>query len=466
MPNPPSRQPPSPESLDPAHVLLMLEDSEARRRVTSWLGAGNVDEMLAFAKRDTAPDGGTRRVIVLHGIMGGQLVDRRGLLDDVIWFDLPQLLYAGGIERLRLTVDGLGDAVPQARLEPSRPLRVVYDLLAWHLGGAGGFRVHPLAYDWRKSIDVAANRLNAQIEALSAGDVDARFSVVAHSMGGVVAARYAMLHPERARRRLDQLVFLGVPLGGCFEPFQLWAGVHPTAARVDRVAPGRGESVRQVFATFPGMAELCADPRLFDSGDLLDGGTWPDLAPLPPWLAHARAWRADFRVPDFVRDRLDVVLSADHDTTVGLWRDREGVRQRHSPGDGAVPVAAAWCEGARHWLTDTYHPLLPVDHGVRAAVVALLNTGTCALPRATDVRIVSGSPHDHGAGELGARDPTGLFDDAPALDALHARLDRGEGCNGDAMWLLGCDTDTPEGGEPVPRAPRKTPASPDAPRIG
>lgn len=463
MPPADPRRKPTPESLDPAHVLLMLDDPEAKRRVTSWLGKHNVDEMLEFARREASPESGQRRVVLLHGIMGGQLVDRRGLLDDVIWFDLPQLLYASGLERLRLTVDGLGDAMPQARLEPSRPLRVVYDLLAWHLAGVGGFRVHPLAYDWRKSLDVAANRFHAQLEALSAGDVDARFSVVAHSMGGMVALRYAMLHPAHARRRLEQLVFLGVPIAGCFEPFQLWAGVHPTARRVDTIAPGRGESVRQVWATFPGMAELTADPAQFDSDTLLDPATWPDLAPLGRWLEHARAWRRDFHVPDFVRERLDVVLSTEHDTCVGLRRLPEGVHQRHAPGDGAVPAASTWCEGARHWRTDAYHPLLPLDGDVRSAVVALLASEgrACALPRvASRADLHPRDPHDHGPGELPDRDPTGLLrlpDEGSPLAGLRDRAALGEACNGDAMWLFGCDTAADSDGEPIPRAPANTP---------
>ncbi len=487
----PHRKPPAPESLDPAHVLLMLDDADARRRVTSWLGPKNVDEMLDFARRDALPGSGRRRVILLHGIMGGQLIDRRGLLDDVIWFDLPQLLYAGGLERLRLTVDGLGDAMPQARLEPSRPLRVVYDLLWWHLAGVGGFRVHPIAYDWRKSIDRAAERLAGQIESLAAGDVEARFSVVAHSMGGVVATRYAMLYPEQARRRLDRLVFLGVPLAGCFEPFQLWAGVHPTAARVDRVAPGRGETVRQVWATFPGMAELCPDPAQFDCETLLDPATWPDLAPLAGWLKHARGWRSAFRVPDFLRERLDVVLSADHDTCVGLVRGPDGVRQRHAPGDGAVPAASAWCDGARHWLAPAFHPLLPLDHTVRTAVVALLATGECGLRRVGERADLPGDSHEHGPGELDTtRDPTGLFDlpeegapagppgsvgdpgpetpGDPSLPDLRDRAGRGELCNGDAMWLFGCDAErSPGSSETVARAPRNTPPrGPGRPDLG
>lgn len=460
---PDRRRPPAPESLDPAHVLLMLEDADARRRVTNWLGADAVRQMLDFAGR-APPDDGSDRVVVLHGIMGGQLVDRRGLLDDVVWFDLPQLLYAGGLERLRLTVDGQADAMPRVQLEPTRPLRVVYDLLAWHLAGVGGLRVHPFAYDWRKSIDLAARKLHAHLEALSAGDPDARFSIVAHSMGGAVALRYAAQFGEHARRRLDRLVFLGVPVAGCFEPFQLWAGVHPTAARVDRIAPGRGETVRQVWATFPGMAELCADPRQFDAEALLDPATWPDLAPLAAWLPHGRRWRARARVPDWLPARTDVLLSTGFDTCVGLERLPDGVAQRHAAGDGAVPAAAAWLEGARHWLTEAHHPLLPVDGTVRAAVTALLRGGTCELPSLPDRGALPAGAHVHPPRDhFLAPDPTGLFGDgAPDLPGLVDRLDRGEACNGDAMWLFGCDTapDPADGTRPIARPPRNTPPGP------
>lgn len=432
---------PSPESLDPAQVLLLLEDENARRRLTSWLGTRQVDEMVSLAGREVDADDERRRVVVLHGIMGGQLVDRRGVHDDVIWFDLRQLLYSGGLERLRLTEDGK-DAARGAKLEATRPLRILYDLLAWHLAGVGGFRVHSLAYDWRKSIDLAAEKLHGDLEALAAGDADARFSVVAHSLGGVVTARYASRFPEAANRRLEQVVVMGSPLAGCFEPFQLWAGVHHTAARVERVASGRGELVRQVFATFPSMAELCPDPRRFDCEVLLDPRTWPDLPTLGPLFGHHRAWRARAGVPEFLLDRLDVVLSAAHDTCVGLERGptaKDPVIQRHGPGDGSVPVASAWCPGARgHYAVPTHHPLLPLEHGVRSLVVALV---------ASNGAFSGGVRRVESLAELEGGPVLPTADDRPPpeapLDTFAARAGRGDACNGDGMWLLGCNTAVP-----------------------
>ncbi|MES2638335.1 MAG: hypothetical protein V4850_02605 [Myxococcota bacterium] len=447
-------RPPAPESLDPALVLLLLEDDNARRRLTSWLGTRQVDEMVALAGRGVPEEDEQRRVVVLHGIMGGQLVDRRGVHEDVIWFDLPHLLYADGIERLRLTEAGR-DAARGSRLEATRPLRILYDLLAWHLAGVGGFRVHSLAYDWRKNIDLAAEKLHGDLEALAAGDDDARFTVVAHSLGGVVTMRYATRFPAAARRRLEQVVVMGSPLAGCFEPFQLWSGVHPTAARVDQVS-GRGDLVRQVFATFPSMAELCPDPRRFDSEALLDARTWPDLPTLGPLFGHGRAWRDKAGVPDFLLDRLDVVLSAAHDTCVGLVRGpsvADPVTQRLGPGDGSVPVASAWCPGARgHYAVPTHHPLMPLDHGVRALVVALVASNGASGGETARVASLA---------ELESAHPGPTADAAPPapLQSFQARAGRGDACNGDGMWLLGCNVASPgdptAGGRPLDRvAPR------------
>jgi pimeloyl-ACP methyl ester carboxylesterase len=447
-----------------------MDDQAARRRLSAYYGPEQIEEMLGFAARTVRPDAGRRRVLLLHGIMGGQLVDRRGLLDDVIWFDLPQLLYARGIERLRLAPDGRTDAAPGANLEPSRPLRVIYDLLAWHLSAVGGFQVDALAYDWRKPIDASALRLHGQIEALAAGDDDVRFTLVAHSMGGVVATRYASLFPEVAARRLEQAVFLGTPVHGCFEPFQLYAGVHPTAARVEQVASGQGEVVRQVFATFPGLAQLCADPARFDSGGLLDPATWPDLPQLGPWLDRARAWRARATVPPHLLDRLDIVLAGNRPTCAGLRRTAGGVEQVIAPGDGSVTVGGAWCDGARgHFASTAHHPLLALDATVRAGLVELVaSRGARAgnLPRLAAPGVPELGLAPALVAELAACGDAA--DPGACAAGVRARLRNGEVDNRDAMWFLGDprapapETSPPETSAP-PRATPPGPADPVLP---
>ncbi|MCA1633877.1 MAG: hypothetical protein LC802_09195 [Acidobacteria bacterium] len=209
----------------------------------------DLERIFAAARERT----GKRPVIVIPGVLGSQIVNRR--TGEVVW---PSAF--------RSTVDGLslpatpdlaanrdelvaGKILETARLARIAPEFYVYHGLLEALRRYGGYRegdwenpplegdrdtFYVFAYDWRRDNVESARELVGRVEALKRklGRADLRFNVVAHSMGGLVA-RYAAMYgdrnlpPEGAAPRPDwggasfvnKIFMLGVPNEGSAEAF-------------------------------------------------------------------------------------------------------------------------------------------------------------------------------------------------------------------------------------------------------
>src|SRR5215216_2890370 len=191
---------------------------------------------------------GKRPVIVIPGILGSRIVNRR--TGEVVW---PSAF--------RSDVDGLslpttpdlaanrdelvaGRIVEAARLAKIAPEVYVYHHLLRALEDYGGYRegdwanppaggdqdtFYVFAYDWRRDNVESARLLVKKVEALKLklGRPDLRFNVVAHSMGGLVA-RYAAMYGDRdlapepvapqptwaGASFVDKIFMFGTPNGG------------------------------------------------------------------------------------------------------------------------------------------------------------------------------------------------------------------------------------------------------------
>lgn len=220
-------------------------------------------------------------MILLPGIMGSELVDAGG---DVVWGLRPSLLarevfLGNALSRLRLPPDASDDGIRPSglvRFPVSLPLLTgiePYAELEQRL-----FRVAMRAeavlsfpYDWRRSIEHAAGRLAAAAERhltswsttwshLPAAERRAlpepKLTLVAHSMGGLVARWFAEVLGGRDIVR--QIITLGTPFAGSLKivraladgsylPFGLFAA-----------------SLRDTVRTFPGAHDLIAHYRCVD----------------------------------------------------------------------------------------------------------------------------------------------------------------------------------------------------------
>src|SRR5688500_3376190 len=189
-------------------VLLILPLAGCGARRTP-----DLERIFAASRART----GKRPVIVIPGVLGSQMVNRR--TGEVVW---PSAF--------RSSVDGLDlpttpdlaanrdDLVAGKILETARLARLAPELYVYHglleaLRRYGGYRegdwenpaadgdrdtFYVFSYDWRRDNVETARELSVRVEALKAklGRADLRFNVVAHSMGGLVA-RYAAMYGDR-----------------------------------------------------------------------------------------------------------------------------------------------------------------------------------------------------------------------------------------------------------------------------
>jgi pimeloyl-ACP methyl ester carboxylesterase len=153
---------------------------------------------------------------------------------------------------------------------------------------SGARRYHVFAYDWRRDLVDSARRLDAMLQALAeqGGDPDARFNVLGHSMGGLVARyylRYGTAEPAdgapvswAGARRIRSLVLVAVPNSGSIPALEgILLG--------NRVGLSSTTLAAQVVAGMPSVYQLLPPrgaPALVDArgdaitADLHDIATW------------------------------------------------------------------------------------------------------------------------------------------------------------------------------------------------
>jgi pimeloyl-ACP methyl ester carboxylesterase len=159
----------------------------------------------------------------------------------------------------------------------------------FHHGAKGaGPAYHVFAYDWRRDLVESARALGEALEGLAEamGRPDARFNLVGHSMGGLVARyylRYGGAEPEAAKRvswagarRVAGLILVATPSGGSI----------PSLGAVlngERVGLSYTTLAAQVIARMPSIYQLFppagSRPLLDRRGQRLDA----DLHEVETW---------------------------------------------------------------------------------------------------------------------------------------------------------------------------------------
>jgi pimeloyl-ACP methyl ester carboxylesterase len=392
---------------------------------------GILDFLLGGTPDPTLPE-----IIFLHGIMGSHLAAFGGL-GGRIWLS-PLAFTAGSVaHRLMLAADGEHDQTPNQILYPDGHVKLVYEMPArkWRMSG---FVVHEFAFDWRKSIANAADRLHLFIETLRLERPGKKFALVGHSMGGLVAALYSVRHPEWSTR-VSQAIFLGSPLRGSFTPIEGLLGTYPLLPKFALFdTQDKLSDYIQMVRTLPGMLDMLPDPEIFpDAAPLYERSTWPEAcAPAQIWLDQSRLLkRLLYTSPILETARL--IVSPGH-PTVGEVKIANGQLQsgrQFRPGDGTVPTrsAAASVSGVTVYRATYLHSELPREPAVVGAVESLLKNGTCDLPRLSRQQIDDITPIEEAITEA--------IEETTSAD-LQARLRGGIFTQRDADFLLRSDHTT------------------------
>ena len=317
-------------ALEPEAIERALLTGESRGLLEDYFGAENYSQL-----RDLSRDASTRsvrggpRVLILPGIMGSTL-GKPGPLHttDVLWIN-PVAIALGRLMELAL------DDRPSP-FDAAGVVLLAYLKLKLRLKIAG-FDADFYAYDWRRSLKDAGANLADAIK----NDASRQVSLVAHSMGGLVA-RAAL---PKTGDKVARLIMLGTPNCGSFAPAQVIRGTYDVVQKVAAIdlKHDAAELCNEVFNTFPGLYEMLPSPEKFSAINLYDRSAWPQTGPQP----RAKLLSGVKPVIDTLApadSRFFLIAGVNQDTVVGMHtKDGEfclrgfARRRWHSaPGVGAA----------------------------------------------------------------------------------------------------------------------------------
>ena len=221
-------------------VEKLLSTGERRRELIAYFGEAEYARLQPMAvAAAAATQDADRCVYVVPGLMGSQLCLRRAppAPDDLLWPD-PTDISHGQLSLLTM---------PGAPVMASGP--VLYGYLPLKLAlMAAGYTVRCFAYDWRRDIAESGAVLARQLATEPAREL----SVIAHSMGGLVA-RIALR--SNAGLRMRRLITLGTPRStACTTPKHWRAKYSPASTASTRCCPSTTHPISSTRATGPGQA--------------------------------------------------------------------------------------------------------------------------------------------------------------------------------------------------------------------
>ncbi len=380
-------------------AALSLEDVEERltrgdAELEGFYGPDEAAELRALAATQPRAqfDGPRPRVVILPGIMGSLLQTTQGLID-LLWVN-PVAFLKGKVNLIEMDETGERDADPRVHVVPTGLEMLYYTKFALALDKQVDLLQFP--YDWRRDIRKLAGDLRAALERWAAGD-DRKFTLVGHSMGGLVSRAYMALYPQEAAQRVERLIMLGTPNYGAPEAVRtliLGNDLMNLAHKLNQGNDGnslvrRLPAIYQILPAPPGIWPHAAYPADFD---LYDARAWPIAGLNQRFLDHGREfWNllavSDPPIPHY----LIAGCNLETTTAVRIQRGAGGTggqpalqvtRERHglAGGDGTVPLASALLRRAPTYFVQCEHAKLPGHREVIAAVVDLAYGRQPSLP--------------------------------------------------------------------------------------
>ena len=300
-------------------------------------------------------------IVFIHGFKGSVLRQRAS--GSCSWITAPAALWGSQTLALPgegLQIDGALDLCVDGVLErvcivPRLLYAQVYGpwLKAVALACAGRAQIVPFAYDWRRSNLEAVRALAALVDALRARGAPA-VHLVAHSMGGLIAAYYLRYGTQAlalasetwtGAAAVDRVVIAGTPYRGLMRAFHDMACGAVAVRNRTLLGPVAVASMPAAYQLLPWPA---ADKVLS-----------PSLSPEPQAIYQARHWR---------------------DGGWGLFADAQALP------DAAREARYAYCgahlDGARRWFELLHAPLARRPRPGSAALLTIRGGGYATSDRA------------------------------------------------------------------------------------
>lgn len=336
-------------------------------------------------------------VVVIHGMLGSNLsVEDRNGNSVHVWPNVAEIAN-GQLMRLKLARDGLDDDVPGDHVRATGIIKRYYGEMLLTL--AGSWNTHAYYYDWRKNLDIAADRLYAQMA--NWFDDDEPVHLVAHGMGGLVARTFIQRHDDRWESMWDRgkgadrapgsrggrLVMLSTPNHGSFEVVRTLFGLSRTLLLLANLDLHNSQTdLTRVFSSFVTPWQLLPSERAWPGVKrLYDPKTYrDDLDVSRARLALGREHHRRLRdVVDI--SRMVCINGSNRPTVDGIssYKDLSNIENYTATlhGDGWVPssmshlTASPQGPDVRTYIVDDDHGGLPSNRSILDALDDVLRTG-------------------------------------------------------------------------------------------
>lgn len=377
--------------------ILSRPSLEEDRVLRLHLGAERYERLRQLALQTGAKRGLKKgNVVVLHGIMGGELTVYDNKNEQRIWLHFPRLII-GGAGWLRMRDGGVS----------------IYDVRAtgilkkWYsellLGLAQDWNVQAFWYDWRRDLAEAADALNDKITEWFGQN--APVHLVGHSMGGLVARTFILRQPERWKRAWDdkdkgvrggRLVMLGTPNHGSFAIPQICTGVEGSVRKlVIADLKHNASELISIVNSFPGSYQMLPSVAVMPGMEPLYQAKTYGSFDVPQALLDRARRHHEALQPIVDRERMSYIAGFNRHTYDDIHDmgalDSIDAYSASMNGDGTVPHRLGFLEqdGKRipTYFADAEHGGLPNDQSVIEATLQLLETGQCSrLPTSVPAR--------------------------------------------------------------------------------
>lgn len=354
-------------------------DAQEERILRIYLGDATYDQILRTAANRRAFRGTTEKlgnVVVLHGIMGGELTRFQNGSSSLVWVQALRLLQ-GWFDQLALNSDGFS-------VNDVRASGIYLRFYGSQLISLGqDWNTRPFFYDWRQDIRIAADCLYQSINTWFGPE--APVHIVAHSMGGLVARSYIQRHGDRWNKKdsaenLARLVMLGTPNYGSFAIPRLLLGTNDILNLISKIDLSHNRAdLLNVAKTFVGAYQMLPVRGRLDGLDILyKAPTYNVVSVDQPLLDQAEAFQAEI-APVVDTQRMVYVAGYNRPTLAGIQDPSQLESDRgyllSLKGDGTVPHNLGLLPNVKTFYVDEEHQNLPSNTKVQSAMTELLQTG-------------------------------------------------------------------------------------------
>ncbi len=331
----------------------------------------------------TPQEGSARKnTILIPGLLGSLLASTCGL-SVMLWFN-PMILMEGYLNLLDLAEDGRSDRSPDVNIKPVGIEKMGYLELIRTL--AAHSRLYQFPYDWRKHIESNADLLHDSICRWSSVEPERRYTIVAHSMGGLVARTYLTRYPQEAERLIERVIMIGTPYNGTPSIMMTFTEEQHPGRLVSRL--NEQNDMLGFTANLPSLYQLLPPPPElyrpewdypFD-WDIYDAATWG-----LPWIRqdYLNDARALHQVLDATDPQVEMVgIVGCHQRTIShvsldpanpeapltFYYEDYGA----SSGDDKVPLWSAGDSRLSIYYVEETHSGLLINEEVMETVINLL----------------------------------------------------------------------------------------------